>query len=480
MENRRRRQRGAMLIAFSILLIVVLGFIGLALDVGQVIGRKTELQNLADNAALAAAPELVGTPEGLANAVAKAKLSAAGQSAYRRHMQGATLSDNSIRFASAADMAAGAWHAAGAVPDPAKALFVRIDTRDNTPSLGRVATAFLGAWSPALRTLDTGARAVAGRNSLRLTPLAICALSPASAGLRTNAGPPERKEALEYGFRRGVAYNLFNLNPHGAAPEHFLLNPLGPLGAIGPSAQVSNAVVAPFICSGSVLHTAIGAAAIHAHRPFPTELWPAFNSRFNQYAGSGCNPVTAPPDTNIRSYPNASANWWMNMPSGASANSSGGNPLLSVADLPPAAAGAPATLAAASYGPLWSFAKAVQYASPKPAGDYVAFPTSAWSSLYPGLPSAPASNGFYPASTTPYFALGHQTAPVGNTGVAQRRVLNIALLACPLPAGSDVLVNVLAVGRFFMTAPASNGMLSAEFAGVVAEPALPGPAELVR
>ena len=55
MANRRERQRGAMLIAFSILLIVVLGFIGLALDVGQVIGRKTELQNLVDNAALAAA-----------------------------------------------------------------------------------------------------------------------------------------------------------------------------------------------------------------------------------------------------------------------------------------------------------------------------------------------------------------------------------------------------------------------------------------
>ena len=81
MANRRQGQRGAMLIAFSILLIVVLGFIGLALDVGQVIGRKTELQNLADNAALAAAAELVGTPEGLLIAVEKAKSSAADRSA---------------------------------------------------------------------------------------------------------------------------------------------------------------------------------------------------------------------------------------------------------------------------------------------------------------------------------------------------------------------------------------------------------------
>ena len=78
-----------MLIMFAILLIVLLGFVGLALDVGQVIGRKTELQHVVDNAALAAAPELVGTPAGLANAVSKARSSAAGQSLYLRRMQGA-------------------------------------------------------------------------------------------------------------------------------------------------------------------------------------------------------------------------------------------------------------------------------------------------------------------------------------------------------------------------------------------------------
>ncbi|MEG1055877.1 MAG: pilus assembly protein TadG-related protein, partial [Janthinobacterium sp.] len=145
MANRRQGQRGAMLIAFSILLIVVLGFIGLALDVGQVIGRKTELQNLADNAALAAAAELVGTPEGLLAAVTKAKSSAADRSVWRRRMEGAILSDASIRFASAPDAPLGEWHAAGSVPDPATALFVRVDTQANDPALGRVATAFLGA-----------------------------------------------------------------------------------------------------------------------------------------------------------------------------------------------------------------------------------------------------------------------------------------------------------------------------------------------
>lgn len=469
-----------MLIVFSILLIVVLGFVGLALDVGQVIGRKTELQNLADNAALAAAPELVGTAAGLANAVSKAKSSAAGQTLYRRRMQGAVLSDDSIRFASAADAPDNAWQAAGAVPDPAQALFVRVDTRDNTPALGQVATAFLGAWSPALRTLDTRGRAVAGRGSLRITPLGICALSPAPASLRTNPGPPERKEALEFGFRRGVAYNLFNLNPHGAAPEHVVLNPLGALGAIGSPVETGAASVEQFICTGSMLHTAIGSTAIHVHRPFPTALWGAFNARFNQYGDSRCNPVTAPPDTNVRVFPNTAANWWMNVPSGSNAVATSGAPLLTVADLPPVAAGLPTNIAPASYGPLWSFAKAVQYADSKPPGDYSAFPNTAWAGLYPGLPSAPASNGSYPSSGTPYLANAFQTPPVGNAGVAQRRVLHVALLACPLPAGSDVLATVLGIGRFFMTAPASSSVLSGEFAGVAAEQSLAGPAELFQ
>ena len=471
-----RRQRGAMLIAFSILLIVVLGFIGLALDVGQVIGRKTELQNLADNAALAAAAELVGTPEGLTNAVTKAKSSAADKSAWRRRMQGAILSDASIRFASTPDAPATEWHAAGAVPDASTALFVRVDTQANDPSLGQVATAFLGAWSPALRTLDTGARAVAGRSSLHLTPLAVCALSASAASPRTNAALLPAVELLEYGFRRGVAYNLLKLNPHGPAAEHFVLNPLGQPGILGSSLQISESSVLPFVCSGTVLYPRVGSAQVHVHRPFPTALWPAFNARFNQYAGSGCHPVTAPPDTNIRAFPNTAASWWMmNAPDAPSALSTG-NPLLSVADpnsppIPPALG---------SYGPLWSFSRAAKYSATKPAGGYPPFAPGDWAKLYPATPAPPVAKSGYPISGTPYLTLGFQTAPTGNMGVAQRRALNIALLACPVPAGSDVLAQVLGIGRFYMTAPASNGVLSAEFAGTVPEGALAGPAELLQ
>ncbi|PMQ13922.1 hypothetical protein JaAD80_21150 [Janthinobacterium sp. AD80] len=301
-------------------------------------------------------------------------------------------------------------------------------------------------------------------------------MSPSAASARVNPALGATQELLEFGFRRGVAYNLFKLNPHGPAAEHFVLNPLAQPGTLGAPAQVGNAAVLPFVCGGSVLYPRIGDAAMHVHRPFPVALWPAFNARFNQMAGSGCHPLMAPPDTNIRPFPNAISNWWMtNTPDAPSALSTG-NPLLSVAD-PETSVPPPAV---ASYGPLWSFARAAKYSDPKPAGGYLPFATSDWAKLYPATPAAPQAKAGYPASGTPFLLPAFLTAPVGNTAVAQRRLLHIALLACPVPPGSDVLVQVRGIGRFFMTAPASNGTLSAEFAGMVPEGTLGGPAELVR
>jgi uncharacterized membrane protein len=49
----RPRQRGALLTTFALMLLVVLGFVGVALDLSRLYNRKVELQNLADAAALA-------------------------------------------------------------------------------------------------------------------------------------------------------------------------------------------------------------------------------------------------------------------------------------------------------------------------------------------------------------------------------------------------------------------------------------------
>lgn len=61
-ENLRRKQRGAVAIITALALVVLVGFAGLALDLGRLYVNKTELQNAADACALAAASKLTCDP----------------------------------------------------------------------------------------------------------------------------------------------------------------------------------------------------------------------------------------------------------------------------------------------------------------------------------------------------------------------------------------------------------------------------------
>lgn len=56
-----RRQRGAVAVAFILLVAVLLGFVGLGLDVARLYAHKAELQNASDACALAAAAALTGS-----------------------------------------------------------------------------------------------------------------------------------------------------------------------------------------------------------------------------------------------------------------------------------------------------------------------------------------------------------------------------------------------------------------------------------
>ncbi|CAE6494169.1 putative Flp pilus-assembly TadE/G-like [Nitrosomonas nitrosa] len=55
-----RKERGAVAVIVALSLVVLVGFVGLALDLGKLFVAKTELQNSADACALAAARELTG------------------------------------------------------------------------------------------------------------------------------------------------------------------------------------------------------------------------------------------------------------------------------------------------------------------------------------------------------------------------------------------------------------------------------------
>ena len=75
-----RNERGVVAIMVALSMAVLIGFVGLALDLGKLYVAKTELQNSADACALAAARELTG-----ANTSQLVLAEAAGMTTGERH-----------------------------------------------------------------------------------------------------------------------------------------------------------------------------------------------------------------------------------------------------------------------------------------------------------------------------------------------------------------------------------------------------------
>jgi Flp pilus assembly protein TadG len=479
------RQRGAVSIMFALMLLVLFGFIGLAFDLSLLYNRKVELQGVADAAAIAAARELGGTTTSVTNALSRAAATA-NSFKFRYHTQDVVWSDAAIKFSTARDAPESSWlDASAALATPNGLLFAQVDTSALSPAHNTVTTILMGLLYPPLATATTAGRAIAGRSMIKVTPLGICALSTTPANSRDNPGPPANSELEEFGFRRGVGYDLMNLNSNGTTPENFVINPIDPVGALGTASNTLPAVVGPFVCAGtlSIPRLPIG-AAISVARPFPIgALFNQLNSRFDQYSGGLCSPVEAPPDFNIKAYVPASTPWMLNPP--GPPNTQTAQSLASAGKLWTIASPfpAPGTNTAPAYGPLWSFARAVPFASytpgtPEPTGGYPTFATTAWATLYkPGAPSYTGST-----AATPYMANGGTNflAPslANRPGLRYRRVLNVPLLSCPVAAGTNVTATVLAIGRFFMTVPATATTISAEFAGVIPEQSLGGRVEL--
>jgi hypothetical protein len=391
-----------------------------------------------------------------------------------------TWTDAAIKFSSSAT---GGWVDAGsALASPSGLIFAKVDTSALDADMGVVDNILTGVLPDAQATTMVSASAIAGRASINITPLAICALSSTPAFARNNNTPPANVELEEYGFRRGVGYDLMKLNLDVTQPaENFVIDPIAPLGSTGSSSNISAGVVGPFVCMGRMPRPRVTGSALPIVRPFPiSELFNQLNSRFDQYVGGSCTPSQARPDANIKAYVYSTSAAWMKTPPAQTTQTAVPYSISGTIASQPTAA------SSADYGPIWAFAKAVPYSSyvagtPEPSAGYATFPASnaAWATLYPPGPQP----NLYPG-TTPYSLSGGSTfqAPsaANGPGVRLRRVLNVPLLSCPVAVGSNVSATVLAIGKFFMTVPATSTSIHAEFAGVVPEQSLGGPVELFQ
>lgn len=492
-----RSQRGSMLVMFAFLILVVLAFMGLVFDLGRMQNNQAELQSVADAAALAAARQLDNTTAGVNNAVAAA-VAAAGSAAKRNYQAGVVWPTASVlqalRFANSVGPNA-QWQTANtAIGAPAGMLFVQFNTALTTPPGGAAGPIFMRLLPGTSTSATVSASAVAGRAGIRVTPLAVCALSQAVvqpvARISGNVAPIVT-ELVEHGFRRGVGYNLLGLNPLGPAALNFIVNPIDPPNQVGNPANLSAPVAAPFVCSGTMLRSQVigPGSLVSVAAPFPiAALFNQFNSRFATYvAGTGtgaCDQFSAPSDSNIRLFNGVGINWWPATANQVATSRQIGGNLKTTAELappPPPVTG----ITTADYGRLWAFAKPVPFAaySPgvaEPALGYTPFPISAAAKLYTAPAGGAVLGASYSAaaSWTPYSAAPPIAPAAAIARVANRRVLHIPLLACPVPANG--LAQVLAVGRFFMTVPATAAAVNAEFAGVASAQAVAGPVELLQ
>lgn len=463
-----RRAGGAIAVMFAASLFVICGFMGLALDLSMAYNRKVEMQNLANTVALAAATELNGTAAGVTAAVQRASErllvmpDMGGGMTYQYSTKAMTWSSDAIEFGATPT---GPWvSAATAQAQPLEMLFAKVETSALDPAYGEVATSFIQVLLPSAAVMSMTGHAVAGRSAIKVVPMGICAMRPEAA--RDHAG-----ELEEYGFRRGVSYDLMQLNPDATgAGMHFMINPLVAPGTPGLAPAPSAESVSPFICTGTMAMSKVTGGDVVVKASFPLDaLFASFNSRFETYTPP-CRRETAPPDTNIKAYTynNGSVPWMDAAPSGQSAAQSladGKRWTVVGPDVTPIGT------TAGMYGPLWSYAKPAKFSSyvagaPEPLAGYSTFGTSDWVTLYnPGQPK-PKS---YPA-TVPYLQTSatYASKPTG-TSVRGRRVLNIPLLACPV---SGDRATIRAIGKFFMTVPAKPNLLIGEFAGVTPEQSL--------
>lgn len=478
---RTGKERGVFALMFAALLIVLVGVGGLAVDFGMLYNRKAELHTLSRTVALAAARELNGTSDGVTAALARAAETAEDL----KYNYGLRVDWNNAAITFSNSPAPDAeWISADAARAmPAGRFYARVDTAALADGIGRVDTILMPVLSSAHASVNVTERAVAGRASINVIPLAVCAMSTSAGAPRTNPGPPPTVELVEYGFRRGVGYDLMQLNPNGTTAVNFVIDPYTAPGGLGSPLNTNAASVGPYICSGRMRVPRVTGGPIRVTSPFPLgALFRHLNSRFDQFPDNLCHPNGAPPDFNIRAFAFDSTNGtsWMNpLPTTQSAlRNTDDEQLRTIADLDAPQSGT----VPSQYGPLWTYSRAVKFSSyvpgqPEPSRGYSKFAPTDWPSLYPTVPP-PRATG-YPSTTQPYDATTgnnylRPSAVNATLSIVNRRVLHVPLLACPVTAGSNVEATVLAIGKFFMTVPATATSIHAEFAGIVPDAQLTG------
>ncbi len=440
-----QRQCGAVAIIVAICLTLLVGMLGLVLDLGHLYVAKTELQNAADAGALSGAKELNGRMSGINNAITRA-IEATGKNKYDLNSDVVTITSANISVGTTPDdMVPITSITSDALA--ADKTFLEVDTG----SLG-LNTWFIQVLSVGTASTTTFGRAVAGKYAVNITPIAICRM-------------PDSGTFNELGYERGLSYKVSDANPIGSGTMYWI-DPESSVPGVCPVTSTNE--TRPYVCTGKTAFTPIVGETVNTNTGISTPQLEALDSRFDLYGAQGqCDPATAPPDINVRQYKHSdpvstqgSPRKWMGtdavQQSITFVDAATNGPCQPNNPCKPK----PYNLRTASdYGVLWS-----KY---RPAGRVVAD----WPSLYAGNTATSYPETSPHAQTSGEFTLD-PSAP-HQPGVAGRRVLNMVIVECATAGGVCRPAEVLGVGRFFMQRESNistDRNIYVEFGGLLPTP----------
>lgn len=258
----RKKESGAIAVTFALFLLMMLGFMGLAIDFGHLQVIRTELQTSMDACALAAAQELNGQPDALTRAT-NAGITAGNANAV--DLQSATWR-NKPKI-TAADIAFGDQpNTAGATPATARFVRCRHTQAGTSTPLIRM----LPGMTATAATMDVGAFAVATTTPAQSACPLPLALHPKSGATAPN-----------YGFAIGEWITL--LSKTGATNGQIgWANLDGSTNASETEAELKG------YC-GTKVGSQLGTPGVQG------TIADTWNARFGIYKNNG-NPSTDPPD----------------------------------------------------------------------------------------------------------------------------------------------------------------------------------------
>jgi len=396
----RSSQRGAVAIMLGLSVLAMFGFLALVVDLGRTYVVRTELQNAADAAALAGAVQLNQTAAGVccgANSAATRAIAMAAQNNYK-FSSPVVITIADLRVGSCPEdscMVPASSVTTNTLAAGKTFLRVNIPSGALTAFFAQIPTTAAGTGTPSTSTFG---RAVAGHFVTQVMPIGVCAIDLIQGGRRPVAGGlPD--ELTEFGFRRGIAYNIPQLNPLGGSSGLPLwINPLNAPPALCIAANSSASTMKPFVCTGTSTVVTSVPGLVYANTggsygPMEKSL----NSRFDDFTGgNACDPASAPPDINIRPYDIAIPNTSPPIPpppppmkawSPRNWMQPGGNTLPERQSIEiNTAIGKPYDPPTMQqYGALWSYSRAVQAVGASPnATAGTAFGLADWSNLYAG------------------------------------------------------------------------------------------------